>query len=200
MDLTNDGSVVHRAASMFDDEHFAVMDDFFFTTSDQRSVCSGIIERKNSTLAVDQRSVTSEIPHRQFFSFDQRSFGSESPGRKHLGSAADQRSVCDETLERKPSFILRADQSSSRAQIPENKILQNVASLKLKVEVPDKALNAAEIKPANSSTPEPIISLIKASEQKVECTKIVEKILLSPEPTSKNQFVLMVQEGKNHFG
>ncbi|KAL2544296.1 serine/threonine-protein kinase MARK1-like [Forsythia ovata] len=183
-DLASDGSVVHRAASMFDDEHFSVMDDFFFAPSDQRSVCSEIIERKNSTLAVDQRSVISEIPHRQFFSFDRRSFGSESPGRKYLGPAADQRSVCAETLERKPSFVLRSDQSSSCVQIPDNKILQKVASLKPKVDVSDKASKAAEIKPASSRTPETILSLIKGGEQKSESTEIVvEKKLLSPRPT-----------------
>ncbi|XP_022881317.1 serine/threonine-protein kinase MARK1-like [Olea europaea var. sylvestris] len=181
-DLTSDGSVVHRAASMFDEEHFGVMDDFFLAQSDQRSVHSEIIERKYSTLAVDQRSVISEIPHRQFFSFDQRSFGSESPGRKYLGPAADQRSVGAETLERKSSFILRADQSSSHVQSPENKILPKMASMKQKVEV-------AELKAENCSTPEPIHSLIKEGEQKLVSTEIVEKKLLSPRPTVEQKSV-----------
>jgi len=188
-DLTSDGSVVHRAASMFDEEHFGVMDDFFLAPSDRRSVCSEIIERKYSTLVVDQRSVISEIPHRQFFSFDQRSFGSESPGRKYMGPSADQRSVGAETLDRKPSFILRADQSSSHVQSPENKFLQKVASTKLKVEVPDKASKDAEIKAANCSTPEPALSLIKASEQKLVSAEIVEKKLLSPRPTVEQKSV-----------
>ncbi|GER33014.1 protein kinase family protein [Striga asiatica] len=81
----------HRAASLFDDEQ---MDDLFLVPAgDRRSVCSEIIDTKNSAMAVDLRSVISEIPHHKMHQFDQRSFGSESPGKRFFSAVADQRTA-----------------------------------------------------------------------------------------------------------
>ncbi|EYU32409.1 hypothetical protein MIMGU_mgv11b017814mg, partial [Erythranthe guttata] len=71
---------IHRPASMFDEDHN--MDDFLLAPSDRRSVCSEIIDTKNSGIAVDMRSVISEIPQRKMHPLDQSSFGLESPRRK----------------------------------------------------------------------------------------------------------------------
>ncbi|KAK3002081.1 hypothetical protein RJ639_020540 [Escallonia herrerae] len=72
-DLANEAALLGGPASICGDENAAVMDDLFLAASDRRSVCSEILQRKNSFLTLaDQRSVFSEVPHRKFLSADQR--------------------------------------------------------------------------------------------------------------------------------
>ncbi|KAL6549885.1 hypothetical protein OROMI_020373 [Orobanche minor] len=166
-DLATEGTV-HRPASMFGDEHLAAMDDLFLAPSDRRSVCSEIIDTKNSTVAVDLRSVISEIPHRKLHQFDQRSFGSESPGRRFFTAAvADQRAVGCITPERKNVLVM--DQKSPI--IIENKTDQHLTIPKIKPT--DKV---AECHPAPSPrTQEHVKSaLTKVIEQKLDNIEIIE--------------------------
>ncbi|CAN4077404.1 unnamed protein product [Withania somnifera] len=88
-DPSNDGFSVHRRGSMHsdDDGQLSAMDDLFLAPSDRRSVCSEIIDRKDSRL-FDQRSAISEIPRRRLFLFDQTSVGSESSERRFSPVAA----------------------------------------------------------------------------------------------------------------
>ncbi|KAL3844509.1 hypothetical protein ACJIZ3_001912 [Penstemon smallii] len=154
-DLSIDGSRVQSRASISN------YDDLFLVPSDERSVCSEIIDRKNGSIVVDLRSVISEIPHRNLSPLDQRSFGSESPGKKF------------QTSEREHSSVTSADQSSTPIQPLKNKIDQKPKIQKLKVEVPDKtiALKVIECEENNK-----YIST-KGTELKLESTEMVEKKL-----------------------
>ncbi|KAI3468647.1 hypothetical protein Pfo_025310 [Paulownia fortunei] len=175
-DLATEG-IVHRPASMFDDEHLAAMDDLFLAPSDRRSVCSEIIDSKNSAIAVDLRSVISEIPHRKLYPFDQRSFGSESPGKRFSTPAADLRRVGSETPERKNVLVM--DQKSPNIQAVEDKTDQNFTAQKLKGEVPDKAVIASKVAECQPASPRPQehskSALTQVTEQKLENTEILEK-------------------------
>ncbi|PIN16782.1 Tyrosine kinase [Handroanthus impetiginosus] len=168
-DLATDG-LVHRPGSMFDDEHLAAMDDLFLAPSDRRSVCSEIIDSKNSAIAVDLRSVISEIPHRKLFALDQRSFGSESP-RKRLSTAG------AETPERKTALVM--DQRSPNIQACENKTDQKLATQKLKAEVSDKGIVASKVAECQLASPRiqenSKTAVTKVIEQKLESTEIMEK-------------------------
>ncbi|KAG8375071.1 hypothetical protein BUALT_Bualt10G0062100 [Buddleja alternifolia] len=168
-DLGDEGfAKVHRPASMFDDdEHLAAMDDLFLAPSDRRSVCSEIIGgRKN--MAVDLRSVISEIPHRKLFSFDQRSFGSESPGKRFLSiSGGDRPPVGGETPERK------MDQRSPIIQAGKKKADQHQ---KPKLEAADKAIVASKVAESQSPSHENSNKnpLTKVTGQKSENTEVLE--------------------------
>ncbi|GFP86697.1 light-sensor protein kinase [Phtheirospermum japonicum] len=158
-DPANEGST-HRRMSMFNDEHMAAMDDLFLVPSDRRSVCSEIINTKNSAIAVDMRSVISEIPHRKLHQFEQRSIGSESPGKRFSGGVADQRAFGSLTPERK-NVTMMADQKSPII-IPavENKTTdQHIISQPTVSPRPQEHVKSA---------------LTKTTEQKVENREILE--------------------------
>ncbi|KAL3635659.1 hypothetical protein CASFOL_020206 [Castilleja foliolosa] len=133
--------------SMFGDEHMAAMDDLFLVPSDRRSVCSEIIETKNSGIAVDMRTVISEIPHRKLHQFEQRSIGSESPGRRF-------------------STIL-PNQKTSEALTPERKNVTMMTDQESPIIIPaidNKTTNQEPVKPSSTKT----------TEQKVENREILE--------------------------
>ncbi|KAK6158324.1 hypothetical protein DH2020_005638 [Rehmannia glutinosa] len=165
-DLATEGTI-HRPASMFDDEQLAAMDDLFLAPSDRRSVCSEIIDSRNSAIAVDMRSVISEIPHRKLYQFDQRSFGSESPGKRFYAAA---------TPERKK--IMVTDLKSPKIPAPDKKTDQHLASQKLKVEVPDRFVIASKVAECQLASPRPQehvkSALTKVIEQKLDNTEILE--------------------------
>ncbi|KAL0324230.1 UNVERIFIED_CONTAM: Light-sensor Protein kinase [Sesamum calycinum] len=173
-DSATEGSV-HRAQSVFDDEHMATMDDLFLAPSDRRSVCSEIIDSKNPTLAADMRSVISETPHRKLFLFDQRSLGSESPG-KRFSIAADQRPVGAGTPERRS--VSTMDQRPPIIQPPEKRYDQNLTG-ENPVEVQDKIIIASKVAESQLPSPRPRENgkseLMKVMQQKVEITEILEK-------------------------
>ncbi|XP_075505929.1 uncharacterized protein LOC142542915 [Primulina tabacum] len=175
-DLTIDGLAVHRAASLGDHEHLAAIDDLFLAPSDRRSVCSEIIDRKYSTM-VDLRSVISEIPHRKLLSIDQRSFNSESPGKKFSFTVADQRQLAVATPD------IRVDQREDKIQAMENKTENKILTChKLNLEIPDKVIlsKSAESKSASPRPQENKKSAItKATDQNLETTEDMEKILVS---------------------
>ncbi|XP_073301930.1 uncharacterized protein [Primulina huaijiensis] len=175
-DLTIDGLAVHRAASLGDHEHLAAIDDLFLAPSDRRSVCSEIIDRKYSTM-VDLRSVISEIPHRKLLSINQRSFDSESPGKKFSFAVADQRQLAVATPD------IRVDQREDKIQAMENKTENKILIChKLNVEIPDKVIlsKSAESKSASPRPQENKKSAItKATDQNLETTEDMEKILVS---------------------
>ncbi|CAN4077610.1 unnamed protein product [Withania somnifera] len=119
-DSSHYGFSGHRTTSMqSDDEHIAAIDDLFFAPSDQRSICSDIIERKDSRFW-DQRSAISETPLRKVFSFDQMSVDFESPKEKFppAVAAANEKTIDTDIPERKAIVTPSGDQSSLRVAIP----------------------------------------------------------------------------------
>ncbi|XP_073298811.1 uncharacterized protein [Primulina huaijiensis] len=175
-DLAIDGLAVHRAASLGEHEHLAAIDDLFPAPSDRRSVCSEIIDRKNSTM-VDMRSVISEIPHRKLISVDQRFFGSESPGKKFSFTVDVQRQLAVATPD------LWVDQREDNIRAMENKTENKVSTYhKLNVEIPDKVIvsksgeskSASPIPRENSKS-----ATTKVTYQNLETTEDMEKISVS---------------------
>lgn len=79
-DLITEG-MVRPPASIFDEEQLAAMDDLFLVPTDRRSVCSDIIDSKNSAVDVDLRTVISETLQRKLFHMD--SFVPEVPRRRY---------------------------------------------------------------------------------------------------------------------
>ncbi|KAJ8555842.1 hypothetical protein K7X08_013338 [Anisodus acutangulus] len=75
-----------------DDERMDAIDDLFYAPTDRRSVCSEIMEMKDSRYW-DQRSAISETPLRKVFSFDQMSVGSDSPREKFPPTAANEKTI-----------------------------------------------------------------------------------------------------------
>ncbi|GER47883.1 hypothetical protein STAS_25030 [Striga asiatica] len=60
-DPTAKASTLHPPTSLFDYEQMTAMEDLFLLPAgDHRSVCSEIIDTKNSVMAIDRRSVISE--------------------------------------------------------------------------------------------------------------------------------------------
>ncbi|KAL6979505.1 hypothetical protein U1Q18_021166 [Sarracenia purpurea var. burkii] len=99
-DLNIDTPSLWGAASVFGDENGVANEDPFMVAIDQRSVCSEVQQRKSLfRIGADQRSVCSETPWRRAPSkaaADQMSFRSE-----FLWGKMDQRSVGSETPDRK---------------------------------------------------------------------------------------------------
>ncbi|KAL7122886.1 hypothetical protein ACP275_01G071800 [Erythranthe tilingii] len=179
---------IHRPASMFDEDHN--MDDFLLAPSDRRSVCSEIIDTKNSGLAVDMRSVISEIPQRKMYPLDQSSFGSESPRRKlssksfNLERRIDQNSTSRELREVLDKAIIAskvAESSQLVTKVTEQKaesteILEKKQSLRPIVDKNTKSLEGEMIlRPTRnrklSEIPEKIVKngeSIKNTDEKTE--------------------------------
>lgn len=78
-DMATEG-MVRPPASIFDEDQLAAMDDLFLVPTDRRSVCSDIIDSKNSAVDVDLRTVISETMQRKLYHFD--SFVPEIPRKK----------------------------------------------------------------------------------------------------------------------
>ncbi|XP_059276310.1 receptor-like kinase LIP1 [Lycium ferocissimum] len=117
-----------------DDERMAAIDDLFFDPSDRRSVCSEIIERKDSRFW-DQRSAISETPLRKDFSFDQMSVGSESPKEKF--SAANEKTIYADIPESK--IILTPGKTfSSIRKNQKLKFLENQENVTMSPKTDDK--------------------------------------------------------------
>ncbi|KAH6760981.1 Protein kinase family protein [Perilla frutescens var. hirtella] len=79
-DMATEG-MVRPPASIFDEEQLAAMDDLFLVPTDRRSVCSDIIDSKNSAVDVDLRTVISETMQRKLYQLD--SFVPEIPRKKY---------------------------------------------------------------------------------------------------------------------
>ncbi|WMV40626.1 hypothetical protein MTR67_034011 [Solanum verrucosum] len=127
-DPSNDGFSVHRRASLLsDDGQLSAMDDLFLAPSDGRSVCSEIIDRKDSRL-FDQRSAISEIPHRRLLLFDQTSVGSESPERRFSSVAkADETLFFADSPDRKGAVSSPIVNRSPRIDTLEKKIISSIS-------------------------------------------------------------------------
>ncbi|XP_073152647.1 uncharacterized protein [Henckelia pumila] len=174
-DLAIDGLAAHRAASLGDHEHLAAIDDLFPAPSDRRSVCSEIIDRKNSTM--DMRSVISEIPHRKLLSIEQRSFGSESPGKKFSFTVADKIQLAVATPD------LRLDQREDNIRAMENKTDNKILTChKLNLEIPDKVIESKSAE-SKSVSPKPQentkSATTKGTDQNLETTEDMAKISVS---------------------
>ncbi|KAK2966483.1 hypothetical protein RJ640_019012 [Escallonia rubra] len=139
-DVANEAALLGGPASICGDENAAVMDDLFLAASDRRSVCSEILQRKNSFLTfADHRSVFSEVPHRKFLSADQRSVCSESPMQKYLSvTEVNQSPLYAETPERKFSSTPAANQSHF-ATTPERKFFPTTPKQSV-AEIPEKRM------------------------------------------------------------
>ncbi|XP_009598286.1 uncharacterized protein [Nicotiana tomentosiformis] len=167
-DSSHYGFSGHRTASMqSDDEHMAAIDDLFFAPSDRRSVCSEIIERKDSRF-LDQRSVISETPLRKVFSFDQMSLCSESPGEKFPMAVANEKTIFADIPEREAILTQSGDQRSPRIDTPERTISSMRKNQKLKfLENQENAMSP--------KTGERKLSSSVAAEQKLASPGISEK-------------------------
>ncbi|XP_033516121.2 uncharacterized protein [Nicotiana tomentosiformis] len=167
-DSSNDGFSVHRRASILsDDGHLAAMDDLFLAPSDGRSVCSEIIDRKDSRL-FDQRSAISEIPHRKLYLFDQASVGSESPDRRFSSVAADEKFFFADSPDRKVLSTPIVDRSP-RIDTLEKKIISSMSkNQRLKF----------------SDNQEKVMSP-KAGDEKPTANVAAEQNLVSPRTTEK---------------
>ncbi|KAK4363825.1 hypothetical protein RND71_019066 [Anisodus tanguticus] len=181
-DTSNDGfSSVHRRASMqsTDDEQLAAMDDLFLAPSDGRSVCSEIIDRKDSRL-FDQRSAISEIPHRsRLFLFDQNSVDSESPERRFssVAAAADEKFLFADSPERKAVSSPIVDRSP-RIDTLEKKIISSMSKNFLDYQEKAMSPKAGDEKPSSN-----VQNLV--SPRTSEKTKSAEQTLVSPRTSEK---------------
>ncbi|CAA0812113.1 Protein kinase family protein [Striga hermonthica] len=207
-DPAAEGSTLHRPASLFDDEQMAAMDDLFLVQAgDRRSVCSEIIDTKNSAIAVDLRSVISEIPHRKMHQFDQRSFGSESPGKRFFSAVADQRMAVGGVTpvrDQKAPIIVH--------HVVENKADQNLTGAKVKVEGADKvglrpngAENGPVVSPQLLQEQQLKLASKNVNEQKSDKSEILEvKQSLRPiavdqkQSSSESSDVKLLSSGSSH--
>ncbi|KAG5589433.1 hypothetical protein H5410_039947 [Solanum commersonii] len=199
-DPSNDGFSVHRRASLLsDDGQLSAMDDLFLAPSDGRSVCSEIIDRKDSRL-FDQRSAISEIPHRRLLLFDQTSVGSESPERRFSSVAtADETLFFADSPDRKGAVSSPIVNRSPRIDTLEKKIISSISkNQRLKfLANQEKAMSpkAGDEKPSSSIaaaqnlTSPPTSEEMKPAEQNLvsprttETKKSAEPNLLSPRTT-----------------
>ncbi|MCD7449563.1 hypothetical protein HAX54_000626 [Datura stramonium] len=169
-DSSHYGFSGHKTASMqSDDEHMAEIDDLFFAPSDRRSVCSEIIERKDSRFW-DQRTVISETPLKKVFSLDQMSVGSESPKEKFPAPApaANEKTIYADIPERKATLTPSGDQFSPRVDTPGKTILSMRKNQKLnflKIQANAMHPKTDDRKPSSSV----------AAEQKIASSGISEK-------------------------
>ncbi|XP_055819528.1 uncharacterized protein LOC129888602 [Solanum dulcamara] len=169
-DSSHYGYSGHRTASMqSDDEHMDAIDDLFFAPSDRRSVCSEIIERKDSRFW-DQRSVISETPLRKVFSFDQMSVSSESPKEKFpAAEAANEKTIYADIPERKAILTPSGNQSSLRVDTTQGKTISSMRkNQKLNLlEIQENVMSTKtdDRKPSSSEQKivSPVISLKKTS-------------------------------------
>ncbi|KAK4365461.1 hypothetical protein RND71_016819 [Anisodus tanguticus] len=119
-----------------DDERMDAIDDLFFAPTDRRSVCSEIIEMKDSSYW-DQRSATSETPLRKVFSFDQMSAGSESPREKFPPTTANEKTIYADIPESK--VILTPGRTiSSMRKNQKLKFLENQENVIMSPKTDDK--------------------------------------------------------------
>ncbi|CAK9173830.1 unnamed protein product [Ilex paraguariensis] len=176
-ELAKETALTGKPSSFCGDEHVALMDDLFLTGSDQRTVYSEILDRKNLSTVVDQRSVISEIPHRKLFSADQRSVGSESPGRKSLSLTTDKRSIHAESPRGNMSWRVAIDQRSPCSESPQRKI-STAANQKLAyAEIPENTMlsTTADDRSGGSETLQRKIATITAAEQRPVCSESLNK-------------------------
>ncbi|KAG5593321.1 hypothetical protein H5410_043835 [Solanum commersonii] len=182
-DSSHYGYSSHRTASMqSDNEHMDAMDDLFFGPSDQRSVCSEIIESKDPRFW-DQRSVISETPLRTVSSFEQMSVSSESPKEK-FPAAANEKSIYDDILERKEILTPSGDQSSPCVDTTPRKAISSMRKNKklnlLEIQENVMSTKTDDRKPSSSEqkTVSPVISEKKNSsgdDQLLTYSEIQEK-------------------------
>ncbi|KAH0644416.1 hypothetical protein KY284_032300 [Solanum tuberosum] len=183
-DPSNDGFSVHRRASLLsDDGQLSAMDDLFLAPSDGRSVCSEIIDRKDSRL-FDQRSAISEIPHRRLLLFDQTSVGSESPERRFSSVAtADETLFFADSPDRKGAVSSPIVNRSPRIDTLEKKIISSISkNQRLKfLANQEKAMSpkAADEKPSSSIAAAQNLVSPPTSEE----MKPAEQNLVSPRTT-----------------
>ncbi|KAK4729362.1 hypothetical protein R3W88_022350 [Solanum pinnatisectum] len=183
-DPSNDGFSVHRRASLLsDDGQLSAMDDLFLAPSDGRSVCSEIIDRKDSRL-FDQRSAISEIPHRRFLLFDQTSVGSESPERRFSSVAtADETLFFADSPDRKGAVSSPIVNRSPRIDTLEKKIISSISkNRRLKfLANQEKAMSpkAGDEKPSSSIAAAQNLASPPTSEE----MKPAEQNLVSPRTT-----------------
>ncbi|KAH0641722.1 hypothetical protein KY290_035157 [Solanum tuberosum] len=183
-DPSNDGFSVHRRASLLsDDGQLSAMDDLFLAPSDGRSVCSEIIDRKDSRL-FDQRSAISEIPHRRLLLFDQTSVGSESPERRFSSVAtADETLFFADSPDRKGAVSSPIVNRSPRIDTLEKKIISSISkNQRLKfLANQEKAMSpkAADEKPSSSIATAQNLASPPTSEE----MKPAEQNLVSPRTT-----------------
>ncbi|KAJ8538637.1 hypothetical protein K7X08_029933 [Anisodus acutangulus] len=180
-DPSNDGfSSVHRRASMqSDDGQLSAMDDLFLAPSDGRSVCSEIIDRKDSRL-FDQRSSISEIPHRsRLFLFDQNSVGSESPEMRFSSVAADETFFFADSPDRKAVSTPIVNRSP-RIDTLEKKI---VSSMSQKLKILDNQEKAMSPKAGDKKPSSNVQNLV--SPRTTEKMKLAEQNLVSPRTSEK---------------
>ncbi|XP_049377700.1 uncharacterized protein LOC125842447 [Solanum stenotomum] len=183
-DPSNDGFSVHRRASLLsDDGQLSAMDDLFLAPSDGRSVCSEIIDRKDSRL-FDQRSAISEIPHRRLLLFDQTSVGSESPERRFSSVAkADETLFFADSPDRKGAVSSPIVNRSPRIDTLEKKIISSISkNQRLKfLANQEKAMSpkAGDEKPSSSIAAAQNLASPPTSEE----MKPAEQNLVSPRTT-----------------
>ncbi|KAG6389238.1 hypothetical protein SASPL_150701 [Salvia splendens] len=108
-------------ASIFDEDQLSAMDDLFLVPADRRSVCSDIIDCKNSVVDVDLRTVISETMHRKLFQSD--SFVPEVSRKRYTKPAAAE-SVSPEYDRNLSSESEENSNFFSDSKIPERKGLQ----------------------------------------------------------------------------
>ncbi|KAF3653951.1 putative protein KTI12 -like protein [Capsicum annuum] len=163
----------------------SAMDDLFLAPSDGRSVCSEIIDRKDTRL-FDQRSAISEIPHRKLLLFDQMSVGSESPETRFSSVAAaadesfffadspDRKAVSTPIVNRSPRVVtLEKKIVSSMSKNQRRRFLDNQENaMSPKADEERPSLNVAA-------------SQTLVSAQTSENTKPAEQTLVSPPISEK---------------
>ncbi|KAL8543475.1 hypothetical protein ACS0TY_004130 [Phlomoides rotata] len=155
---------------VFDYDQLAAMDDLFLVPSDQRTVCSEIIDRKNSGMAMDVRTVISETAHRKLVPFDQGSLGSASPRRRFSTLP-----VSGENVDQKPAEYPLTKSKSSENFLG-NEILEKRKSLRRINEQKPASSEASEVKTSSLVTQNKTLAEIpetKAVENDVSIQKMV---------------------------
>ncbi|KAG6388247.1 hypothetical protein SASPL_153448 [Salvia splendens] len=109
-DMVTEG-MVKLPASIFDEEQLTAMDDLFLVPTDRKSVCSDIIDSKNSAVDVDLRTVISETIHQKPFHLD--SFVPEAPGKRYTKTTA------AETISPEFDQNLPSESQESNKRLPE---------------------------------------------------------------------------------
>ncbi|KAL1532762.1 CBL-interacting serine/threonine-protein kinase 20-like [Salvia divinorum] len=124
-DMVTEG-MMKPPASIFDEEQLAAMDDLFLVPTDRRSVCSDIIDSKNSAVDVDLRTVISETMHRKLFQLD--SFVPEVPRKRYTKPAAAESisPESDQNLspESEENSIFFSESNKRLPEIPDRKGMQ----------------------------------------------------------------------------